>query len=61
VPVEYDFDRNDRGRYLNTKDNVKGVLMLNNIDVRYNVVKKRMEIDMYQTQSLSLTCRMSQR
>jgi hypothetical protein len=24
VPAEYDFDRNDRGRYLNTKGNVQG-------------------------------------
>ena len=45
VPAEYDFNRNDRGSYLNTKDNVKGVMILNGIiDVRYNVIKKRMEI-----------------
>jgi putative DNA primase/helicase len=53
VPVEYDFNRNDRGRYLNTKDNVRGVLLLNNIDVRYNVIKKRMEIDIPDTKFIA--------
>jgi putative DNA primase/helicase len=30
---------------LNTKDNVRGVLTVNQIDVRYNVIKKAMEIN----------------
>ena len=45
VPVEYDFNRNANGRFLNTKDNIKGVLMTHSVDVRYNVIKKKMEID----------------
>jgi hypothetical protein len=44
VPTEYDFDRNERGRYLNTKGNVQGVMILNGIKCAYNVIKKRMEI-----------------
>ena len=45
VPVEYDFQRNASGRFLNTKDNIGGVLKVHNVDVRYNVIKKKMEID----------------
>jgi putative DNA primase/helicase len=45
VPVEYEFNRNANGRYLNTKDNINGVLMTHGVDVRYNVIKKKMEID----------------
>ena len=45
LPVEYDFQRNANGRFLNTKDNVNGVLKTHSIDVRYNVIKKRMEIE----------------
>ena len=44
VPTEYDFNRNERGRYLNTKGNVQGVMTLNGIKCAYNVIKKRMEI-----------------
>lgn len=44
VPTEYEFNRNERGRYLNTKDNVQGVMTLNGIKCAYNVIKKRMEI-----------------
>jgi putative DNA primase/helicase len=44
VPTEYDFNRNERGRYLNTKGNVQGVMILNGIKCAYNVIKKRMEI-----------------
>ena len=44
VPAEFDFNRNDRGRYLNTKENVRGVMILNKISCLYNVIKKRMEI-----------------
>jgi len=45
VPVEYDFQRNQSGRFLNTKDNIKGVLTVHDVDVRYNVIKKKLEID----------------
>jgi len=45
VPTEYDFNRNDRGKYLNTKGNVQGVMTLNGITCAYNVIKKRMEIE----------------
>ena len=44
VPVEYDWNKTEKGRLLNTKDNVRGVLTVNQIDVRYNVIKKNMEI-----------------
>ena len=44
VPTEYEFNRNERGRYLNTKGNVQGVMTLNGISCAYNVIKKRMEI-----------------
>ena len=44
VPTEYEFNRNERGRYLNTKGNVQGVMTLNGIKCAYNVIKKRMEI-----------------
>jgi putative DNA primase/helicase len=45
VPVEYDFHRSANGRFLNTKDNIKGVLTVHDVDVRYNVIKKKLEID----------------
>jgi putative DNA primase/helicase len=45
VPVEYDFQRNQSGRFLNTKDNINGVLKVHDVDVRYNVIKKKLEID----------------
>ena len=45
VPVEYDFQRNASGRFLNTKDNIGGVLTVHGVDVRYNVIKKKLEID----------------
>ena len=41
VPVDFDFVRGSTGRYLNTKDNVQGVLTVNGIQVVYNVIKKR--------------------
>ena len=46
VPVEFDFVRSANGRFLNTKDNIGGVLAVHGVDVRYNVIKKKMEIDM---------------
>ena len=45
VPVEYDFNRSANGRVLNTKDNINGVLKVHDVDVRYNVIKKKLEID----------------
>ena len=49
VPTEYDFNRNERGKYLNTKGNVQGVMTLNGITCAYNVIKKRMEIEVPDT------------
>ena len=45
LPVEYDFQRSAAGRFLNTKDNINGVLATHGIACRYNVIKKRMEIE----------------
>ena len=45
VPIAYDFQRSASGRFLNTKDNIGGVLSTHSVDVRYNVIKKKMEID----------------
>ena len=41
------------GRYLNTKDNIQGVLTVNGIQVVYNVIKKRMEIDVPNTKFIA--------
>jgi putative DNA primase/helicase len=49
LPIEYEFQRNASGRFLNTKDNVNGVLKTHSVEVRYNVIKKRMEIDIPNT------------
>lgn len=49
VPAEYDWNKTEKGRFLNTKDNVRGVLTVNQIDVRYNVIKKNMEISIPHT------------
>jgi len=45
LPVDYDFNRSATGRFLNTKDNINGVLTTQGIACRYNVIKKRMEIE----------------
>ena len=45
IPQSYDFERNERGRMMHTKANHQGVLIVNNIDVSYDVIKKRMNID----------------
>jgi putative DNA primase/helicase len=45
LPTEYDFQRSAAGRFLNTKDNINGVMKTHEIEVRYNVIKKRMEIE----------------
>lgn len=44
VPVEYEFDKSERGKYLMTAENLRGVLEVNQIDVAYNVIKKRIVI-----------------
>ena len=49
VPQSYEFQRNSRGGYLSTKENIRGVLVTNDISARYNVIKKRMEITVPQT------------
>ena len=53
LPIEYDFQRNASGRFLNTKDNVKGVLQTHSVEVRYNVIKRRMEIEIPNTQFIA--------
>jgi putative DNA primase/helicase len=45
LPVDYEFNRSAAGRFLNTKDNINGVLATHGIACRYNVIKKRMEIE----------------
>ena len=45
VPADYEFSKSATGRYLNTKENIQGVLMTNGIRVAYNVIKKVMEIN----------------
>ena len=45
VPADFDFERNSNNRIMHTKDNHRGVLLLVGIDVAYNVIKKRMDID----------------
>lgn len=45
IPMEVDFERSEKGRMLNTKDNVQAVISTHSIHVQYNVIKKRMEID----------------
>ena len=44
VPVEYEFEKTERGKYLMTAENLRGVLEVNQIDVAYNVIKKRIVI-----------------
>lgn len=45
TPSEIDFVKSDKGRMLNIKENVLGVMKTHSIDVNYNVIKKKMEID----------------
>lgn len=45
VPSEVDFMTSDKGRMLNLKENVLGVMKTHSIQVNYNVIKKRMEIE----------------
>ena len=47
VPAEFDFSRGGKdgtGKIMNTKENRRGVLLVNHIDVAYNTIKKRMDI-----------------
>ena len=45
VPKEIDFVKSDKGRMLNNKDNVQAVMHMHSIQAHYNVIKKKMEID----------------
>jgi len=45
VPTDIDFLKSEKGRMLNLKENVLGVMKTHNIHVNYNVIKKRMEIE----------------
>ena len=45
VPQAFDFEKTDRGRMMQTKENHRGVLIVNDIDVAYDVIKKRMNIN----------------
>ena len=53
LPMEYDWVQNSKGRYINNKENVNGVLLTQNIQVRYNVIKKMMEYDIPDTNFIS--------
>ena len=53
LPVDYDFERSANGRVLNSKENIGGVMQVHGIDVRYNVIKKRMEIDIPNTKFIA--------
>lgn len=44
VPMSFDFQKNNSGKYIASKENIRGVLTVNQIDARYNTIKKRMEI-----------------
>jgi putative DNA primase/helicase len=43
--TEVDFVKSEKGRMLNIKDNVQAVMKMNAINVNYNVIKKKMEIE----------------
>jgi len=45
VHTDIDFVKSEKGRMLNLKENVLGVMKTHNIHVNYNVIKKRMEVD----------------
>jgi len=53
VPDGFDFNKSERGKYLNTKENVRGVMILNKISCLYNVIKKRMEITVPESNFIS--------
>ena len=53
LAVEHEFQRSASGRFLNTKDNISGVLQTHGVEVRYNVIKKRMEIEIPNTKFIA--------
>ena len=53
VPNAFDFERTERGRMMQTKQNHLGVLKVNNISVFYDVIKKRMNITIPDTQFIA--------
>ncbi len=53
VPESFTFDKTERGRIIQTKENHRGVLVVNNIDVSYDVIKKRMNIAIPDTQFIA--------
>ena len=44
VPAHVEWSKSDKGKMLNVKENVRAVLEINQIEVRYNVIKKDLEI-----------------
>jgi putative DNA primase/helicase len=44
VPAEVEWVKSEKNRILNVKENVRAVLEINQIDVRYNAIKKDLEI-----------------
>jgi predicted P-loop ATPase len=44
VPAEVEWSKSEKGRLLNVKENVRAVLEINQIDLRYNAIKKDLEI-----------------
>ena len=44
VPAEVEWVKSEKNRILNVKENVRAVLEMNQIDVRYNAIKKDLEI-----------------
>ena len=44
VPQSFEFEKTDRGRMMHTKANHAGVLKVHDIDVAYDVIKKRMNV-----------------
>ena len=45
VPADVDWSKSEKGKMLNVKENVRAVLEINQIEVRYNVIKKDLEIN----------------
>jgi phage/plasmid primase-like uncharacterized protein len=54
VPAEVEWSKSEKGRLLNVKENVGRCLEMNQIDLRYNAIKKDLEIS-YPTKISSLT------
>ena len=45
VPANVEWSKSEKGKMLNVKENVRAVLEINQIEVRYNVIKKDLEIN----------------